>query len=78
VAELHVGVEEPFAPARKAHPAFVLADEAALDATAARLEAVGFAVDVRERESFPGYRRFHAYDAAGNRVEVLSPHATRQ
>ena len=23
-AELHVGVEEPFAPARKAHPAFVL------------------------------------------------------
>ena len=32
--ELHVGVEEPFAPARKAHPGFVVSD---LDAVRARL-----------------------------------------
>ena len=34
LAELHVGVEEPFVPARKAHPAFVVDD---LDAVATRL-----------------------------------------
>src|SRR5258708_31676978 len=36
--ELHVGVEEPFAPARKAHPSFVVTD---LDGVAARLAAAG-------------------------------------
>jgi catechol 2,3-dioxygenase-like lactoylglutathione lyase family enzyme len=75
VAELHVGVEEPFSPARKAHPAFVLADVAELEAVAARLEALGHEVDLRERHSFPGYQRCHAFDGAGNRVEVLSPQA---
>lgn len=67
-AELHVGVEEPFAPARKAHPAFLVAD---LDATADRLRAAGFEVDERERDTFEGYLRFHAFDPHGNRVEVL-------
>lgn len=67
-AELHVGVEEPFAPARKAHPAFVVDD---LDVVAERLERAGFAIDGRERETFPGHLRFHTHDAAGNRVEVL-------
>ena len=68
VAELHVGVEEPFAPARKAHPAFVVHD---LDAVAARLVTGGFVVDGHERESFEGYLRFHTSDPHGNRVEVL-------
>jgi catechol 2,3-dioxygenase-like lactoylglutathione lyase family enzyme len=68
VAELHVGVEEPFTPARKAHPAFVVDD---LDAVAARLRDGGVEVDERERETFPGYLRFHAFDPYGNRVEVL-------
>ncbi len=36
--ELHVGVEEPFAPARKAHPGFVVDDLAALEE---RLRAAG-------------------------------------
>lgn len=67
-AEVHVGVEDPFAPARKAHPAFVVDD---LDVAAERLRAAGFDVDERERESFDGYLRFHSRDAAGNRVEVL-------
>ncbi len=75
LAELHVGVEEPFAPARKAHPAFVLADAAELEATGSRLEALGYEVDLGERHTFPGFERLHAYDGAGNRVEVLSPQA---
>jgi catechol 2,3-dioxygenase-like lactoylglutathione lyase family enzyme len=69
-AELHVGVEDPFAPARKAHPAFVVDD---LDAVATRLRAGGFEVDDGQRTTFPGHLRLHAFDAHGNRVEVLQP-----
>lgn len=68
--ELHVGVEDSFTPARKAHPAFVVDD---LDDVAKRVAAAGFAVDAGERESFEGYLRFHTHDGAGNRVEVLQP-----
>jgi catechol 2,3-dioxygenase-like lactoylglutathione lyase family enzyme len=67
-AELHVGVDDPFVPARKAHPAFLVDD---VDATAYRLRSAGFEVDERERETFEGYLRFHAADPHGNRVEVL-------
>lgn len=69
-AELHVGVEDPFAPARKAHPAFVVDD---LDTTAARLRDLGFDLDDSQRDTFPGYVRVHAFDGHGNRVEVLAP-----
>jgi catechol 2,3-dioxygenase-like lactoylglutathione lyase family enzyme len=62
--ELHVGVEEPFAPARKAHPGFVAAD---LDALAERLRAAG--IEVAPDDSIPGTKRFHAADPFGNRLE---------
>jgi catechol 2,3-dioxygenase-like lactoylglutathione lyase family enzyme len=67
-AELHVGVEDPFAPARKAHPAFVVDD---LDHVAVALVEAGFVVDLSQEHTFDGYRRFHVYDPHGNRVEVL-------
>ena len=67
-AELHVGVEDPFVPARKAHPAFVVAD---LAAVAARLRELGFDVDESQRTTFPGHLRLHTADPHGNRVEVL-------
>jgi catechol 2,3-dioxygenase-like lactoylglutathione lyase family enzyme len=69
-AELHVGVEDPFAPARKAHPAFVVAG---LDEVAERLTTLGFDVDQGQRDTFPGFVRFHTFDPHGNRVEVLAP-----
>lgn len=72
-AEVHVGIEEPFQPQRKAHPGFVLPDTEALDACAARLREHGVEVDERERETFDGYLRFHTADPFGNRVEVLAP-----
>ncbi|MBC9734411.1 VOC family protein [Nocardioides marmotae] len=72
-AEIHVGVEEPFAPARKAHPALVVGDAAELERLGGSLEAAGFAVDWAERHTFPAYQRFHTRDAHGNRVEVLAP-----
>lgn len=71
-AEIHVGVEDPFAPARKAHPALVVDDVTVLDRLAARLRAADHLVDETERETFAGYLRFHTADPHGNRVEVLA------
>jgi catechol 2,3-dioxygenase-like lactoylglutathione lyase family enzyme len=72
-AEIHVGVEDPFVPARKAHPAILLADEAELEAAGERLTELGFEVDWSQRHTFDGYQRLHTFDGHGNRVELLSP-----
>lgn len=63
-AVLHLGVEDPFTPARKAHPAFVVTD---LDALRARLEDAGHACT--PADEIPGVRRFHTGDPFGNRLE---------
>jgi catechol 2,3-dioxygenase-like lactoylglutathione lyase family enzyme len=65
--ELHVGVEDPFRPARKAHPAFVVD----VDAMAAAIEAAEFPVSWADPAEIPGRRRFHADDPVGNRLEFL-------
>lgn len=71
--EIHVGVEDPFRPAAKAHPALVVDDLDTLDRLADRLRAAGHRVETADRESFAGHLRFHAFDPHGNRVEVLTP-----
>ena len=62
--ELHVGVEEPFTPARKAHPSFVVSD---LDGLASRLAAAG--IDVTYNVEIPGTKRYETADPFGNRLE---------
>lgn len=71
-AEVHVGVEDPFAPARKAHPALLLGSVADLEAVGDRLDALGFTPDWSQRHTFPGFERLHVFDAAGNRVELMA------
>jgi catechol 2,3-dioxygenase-like lactoylglutathione lyase family enzyme len=71
-AEIHVGVEDPFTPARKAHPAFVLDSVAELEAAATRLAGAGHEVDWAERHTVPGHQRGHTRDGHGNRVELLA------
>ncbi len=66
--EIHVGVEEDFAPATRAHPAIVVGD---LDAVAQRLRDAGH--DVRDDDRLPGHRRFYTDDPFGNRIEFLTP-----
>ena len=66
--ELHLGVEEPFAPALKAHPGLVVHD---LDEAARRVATTG--QDVTWDADFPGFRRFYAHDPFGNRLEFLEP-----
>jgi catechol 2,3-dioxygenase-like lactoylglutathione lyase family enzyme len=67
--QLHIGVEDPFAPARKAHPAFRV-PSAELDGLAARLEAADERVEWDD--SLPGVRRFYTADPWGNRLELLA------
>ncbi|GIF67786.1 glyoxalase [Asanoa ishikariensis] len=69
--ELHLGVEEPFAPARKAHPGLLWEG---LDALAVSLAAAGHDV-VWANDELPGFRRFHTFDPHGNRLEFLEPTA---
>ena len=64
-AMLHLGVDEPFAPARKAHPAFLVDD---LDALRERIEAAGYECADASGE-IGGVRRFHTADPFGNRLE---------
>lgn len=68
--ELHLGVEQDFAPAKKAHPGILVDD---LDALAGRFAEAG--LEVRPDSNLPGYRRFHADDPFGNRLEFLMPDA---
>jgi catechol 2,3-dioxygenase-like lactoylglutathione lyase family enzyme len=63
--ELHVGVEEPFAPARKAHPGLVVDDLAALTA---RLGGEG--IEVVPDDTIPGVDRAYVADPFGNRLEL--------
>jgi catechol 2,3-dioxygenase-like lactoylglutathione lyase family enzyme len=63
--ELHVGVEEMFSPARKAHPSFVVDDLAEL---VERLAAQGIAAT--PDASIPGVERAYVSDPFGNRLEL--------
>ncbi|MCA1696394.1 MAG: glyoxalase [Actinobacteria bacterium] len=69
-AQLHVGVEVPFMPARKAHPALRWSDDELL-AVAERLAAADMLV--RWDTKLPGVRRFFTEDPWGNRLELLAP-----
>lgn len=66
--EVHLGVEQDFRPASKAHPAIVVTGLADL---ARHLEVAGSTI-VWDDE-MPGYQRFYAADPFGNRLEFLQP-----
>ena len=66
--QLHLGVEDPFRPGQKAHPAFVVSSP---DELAHKLEAAGLAV--RWDDELAPRRRFYAEDPFGNRLEFLAP-----
>jgi catechol 2,3-dioxygenase-like lactoylglutathione lyase family enzyme len=63
---LHLGVEQDFAPARKAHPAFLSTDLESL-----RQHLLHSGVRVTLDESVPGVPRFYAMDPFGNRLEFI-------
>jgi extradiol dioxygenase family protein len=67
--QLHIGIEEPFVPAQKAHTGLRVAF-AELEALARRLEAAGATVEWDD--SLPDVRRFYTADPWGNRLELLA------
>ena len=64
--KVHIGVEDDFHPARKAHPALLVEDLAGLKKL---LEAAGFSP--RIDEPLEGYDRIYVDDPFGNRIELL-------
>jgi len=65
--EVHLGVEQDFRPARKAHPALVCTNYVAL---IAKLKAAK--VSVKEDFKIPAIRRSHILDPFGNRIELIA------
>jgi catechol 2,3-dioxygenase-like lactoylglutathione lyase family enzyme len=65
--KIHLGVEDGFRPARKAHPALEVDD---VRAFVARFAAVGIGV---VEDPIEGYDRIHVDDPFGNRIELVQP-----
>ncbi|NNC74120.1 MAG: glyoxalase [Acidimicrobiia bacterium] len=66
--EVHVGVDDPFTPATKAHPGIAVPD---LDELSASLEAAGHTVVWDRGQTIPGRDRLHTNDPFGNRIEFI-------
>ncbi|QUG40058.1 VOC family protein [Psychrobacillus sp. INOP01] len=64
--QIHIGIEEPFAPAKKAHPAFQVENLEALKIHLTKNE-VSYIVDT----DLPGANRIYVNDPFGNRIEIL-------
>jgi len=65
--KVHLGIEEDFRPARKAHVALLVED---LPALLARLRGAGIEVLPEELD---GYDRAYVDDPFGNRLELMEP-----
>ena len=66
--EVHLGVEEQFHPAHKAHPAFLVDG---LERLRVRIEEAGYRVV--DSVQLEGYRRCYVRDPFGNRIELVEP-----
>ena len=68
INQVHLGVEDEFSPAKKAHPGLLVRD---IMLFAKKLEKAG--APVTWDENLPHYRRFYSEDPFGNRLEFLEP-----
>ncbi|MBF9067807.1 VOC family protein [Streptacidiphilus fuscans] len=68
--QIHVGVEDPFVPAKKAHPAVRVRG---IRGYAEEIAAKG--AEVVWDDNLPGHDRFYSFDPVGNRIEFLEPRA---
>lgn len=64
--QLHVGVEENFVSAKKAHPAFIVQGAESMQR---HLAANG--IEFISDDSIPGMTRFFIFDPFGNRLEFI-------
>jgi len=66
--KVHLGVDADFQPARKAHPALMVAGLRTLVA-----DLVNAGVVVKDDEPLEGYDRVYVDDPFGNRIELMEP-----
>lgn len=64
--QLHIGVDEEFRPAKKAHPAIAVSDLKEL-----RQRFTSAEILVQDDDAIPGIMRFYAEDPWGNRLEFV-------
>jgi catechol 2,3-dioxygenase-like lactoylglutathione lyase family enzyme len=64
---LHLGVEDDFRPARKAHPALLVEG---LGELASLCESAGYEI-TPDDGSLHGYEHFYVTDPFGNRIELM-------
>ncbi|WP_010676670.1 VOC family protein [Bacillus timonensis] len=64
--KIHIGIEDPFSPAKKAHPAFEVENIQAL-----KQHLQNNDVNIIDDNNLPGANRFYAHDPFGNRLEFL-------
>ncbi|MFQ3543990.1 VOC family protein [Halobacillus rhizosphaerae] len=67
--QIHIGIEEPFVPAKKAHPALLVRNILALQN---HLEKQG--IEYQPDGKLPGANRMYIHDPFGNRIEILERH----
>ncbi|GGA85476.1 VOC family protein [Ornithinibacillus halotolerans] len=63
---IHIGIEDPFQPAKKAHPAFQVKN---IEAMKKYLQIKQ--VDFMDDKNLPGANRFYLHDPFGNRLEFI-------
>ncbi|GMA48821.1 glyoxalase [Alicyclobacillus contaminans] len=64
--QIHIGVDNNFVPAKKAHPAVHVQNLKAL-----KERIVSHGISVKDDELLPGAERFYVDDPFGNRLEFL-------
>jgi catechol 2,3-dioxygenase-like lactoylglutathione lyase family enzyme len=64
--KIHLGVEQNFSPAKKAHPGLIVSDLSTLTET---LELAGFPTS--SNQPLEGYNRKYVSDPFGNRIELM-------
>ncbi|MFC0477594.1 VOC family protein [Robertmurraya beringensis] len=64
--QLHIGIEDPFSPAKKAHPAFVVHN---LNSLKDHLQT--HHVPYKEDTLIPNVDRIYIEDPFGNRIEII-------
>jgi catechol 2,3-dioxygenase-like lactoylglutathione lyase family enzyme len=70
--KIHLGVEQDFRPARKAHPGLLVRD---LQSLSMRLAGAGH--EVTNGEPLDGYQHIYVNDPFGNRLELLEAAGAR-
>ncbi|TFB14256.1 glyoxalase [Filobacillus milosensis] len=64
--QVHVGIEDPFTPARKAHPALEING---LNELMKHLDDQQ--IEYKKDDKLPGAERIYVHDPFGNRIEIL-------